>query len=326
MSIKKIIIFKILLSGDILKKKLLEIYNDYMEEASMMWDSFKEKLILAKEQIIKSFKDPKTQKKYIALTSLLIVITILLVNLYTSFAYYNDDEGYPILHAKVGNMYLNNYDYVLLVYLENADSPDNSTYHLANNIPLTGYDYSGYSCQNNSTLLFDEDTRNTQVNLVKKDVCSIFFDLKGTLDIIVNIMLEDNVNSDKYTLGNNIPAYGYTYSHYECDNSSELEYDSNLHTVKFNTNKKDKCNVYFKKENSDIDIKLFVENTLDKNDYLERASIPSGRNYEINNERTTCSKNNGERVDIDMSYVDGYINASTTEKVSCNVYLDIKND
>lgn len=319
------------MSGDILKEKILEIYNDYVEDAKILWKELKYKCWYFKrnyKKIIAKVKEdlrsPKTRKKYLAGLAIVVLFNLLLVNLFVSFGYYNDTVTIPIVHAKVGNLYSNEYDYVLLVYLENTDEmgKGNGTYHLSSDIPYLGYSYSGYKCDHNSTLVYDDNTKVTSVTLNRKDVCSIYFDSISNFDISIKVMLEKEYNSNNYVLSERIPPFGYKYSYYECTNNSKLEYDSNLHKVKLSSSGKEYCSIYFNKEISDITVKLYVENTLNLEDYVERSTIPSNVSYSLNTSKSFCKNMNNERIDNNVSYTDGYINILSTEVSECSVYLD----
>ncbi len=297
------------------------IFNEYLEEGKEYYKIVKDFFLDYKNiwpKIKKSIQNPLNRKKYATAVLILIFLNIFFIYQLFSFGYYYDGASFPIANTKVGNLYLKDYDYILLVYLQNGDN----NYKLVNEIPSSTYKYSGYRCNKGSVLVFDEDTRETSIDLFGKDVCSIYFDLEHESDIILNVMLEDNPDSDTYTVGDTIPIYGYKYDHYECDNNSTLNYDSNLHKVNLSTKSKEKCNIYFKKEPSDVIINLFVENNHNAEDFIERKNIPSDINYSLNTERSYCISKTGERKDANLSYTDGYINLDTDEITECSVYLN----
>ena len=155
---------------DILNKwidKFDEIIDDYLEDA-------KEVGRLLKEKYEKDFSNPQLQKKYVTIASILLVITILIANIFTSFAYYYDEsEGYTLIDATVGRMYIDDYDYTLLIFAESSEAE--GVYELTPSIPSIGYTYNGYSCLNNSNLLYSDDNKITKTTLSEKDVCSIYF-------------------------------------------------------------------------------------------------------------------------------------------------------
>ncbi len=310
------------MSGDILKEKIREIINDYVVDGKKMLGLIKYKSIHLITKIKEDLNDPSTRKKYIRGLSV-FVIFLLLVVINSSYGYYGDTASIPLARAKVGNLYLNDKDYVLLIYLQNTSQNNDGSkdYHLSSNIPSIGYEYSGYKCQNDSTLVFNEDSLTASATINKKDTCSVYFDMVAPLDVTINVMLEDNVGSDTYTLGTNIPYYGYKYNNFDCTNNSELTYDSNLHKVTLKTPGKDVCNLYFKKDAADVIVNLYVENTLDTEDYIKRFTIPTDVNYSLNSEKSVC-KNNNERVENNITYVDGYINLDTQVVTECDVYLD----
>ncbi len=310
-----------------MKNKIEEIIKEYTTDIKKYFKYVKGKIKhyinVSKgyyHNIKNNFKEREKRKKYLTISITSAFVLILILNIFASSAYYRDTDSISLIHALVGDISKNNYDYVLKIFLENAG--DDNEYHLVSDIPTFGYSFSGYKCQNNSILNFSNDLKNFSSTLTEKDICSAYFDLISESDININIMLEDDIKSGNYVLGEVIPAYGYTYSHYECDNNNELEYNSELHKVVLKTNKKDNCSIYFTKDTSDITARLFIEEDVNSNKYIERFSIPANVNYSINSERSNCKNSNNERIETDITYKDGYINANVSEIATCEFYLD----
>ena len=297
----------------ILGKKLIPKINKFCLKLSNIFENI--------------FLKSKYRRRNLLVTGSLIIVCLFLLVLYPSFAFYQNNYEFDLIGGVVGDMYANQFDYSLLIYIEETNSlgEGTGTYKLTSEIPTFNYVYSGFKCNNNSTLKYDETTAFTSVTLNQKDICSIYFDLLGSADISIQIMVEETINSNSYKISNFIPYFGYKYSHYECDNNSYLTYNSELHKVSVETSSKEYCQVYFKKEEADIDIKLFIESTHNSQNYIERLSIPSNKEYQISN-NTICFNENNERVEIDISYTDGYIQLNPLSISYCNVYLDLKNE
>ena len=295
------------------KKKINKIYKKLIINFNLL-----------KERLFRK----ENRKKYLTTTGILIILNLLLINIYISFGYYYEEASLSLIRATVGNMYLDKYDYVLLVYLENIDinGNGNGKYRLSEEIPSLGYNYSGYKCKNNSVLLYDETTKMTSVTVEQKEVCSIYFDVISSLDLAVSIMLEDTPESNTYSVSDKIPAYGYKYSYYECSNNGKLEYNSELHTVRLSSSSNEYCSIYFTKEKSDISVKLYVEENYLTGDYIERLSIPANISYTLNESKSICTNKNNERIDTEVSYLDGYINIESSEITNCSIYLDKENE
>ncbi len=315
-----------------MKNKLKAILNDYILEFQEYKNKFqnfmKQTIIIVKEfmtNIKENFKNQDTKKKYLATTIILVILNLLIINIFTSFAYYYDKDILTIVEAKVGDINLNKYDYVLRVFLEEAgkDGIGTGKYYLSSNIPTIGYTYSNYTCQNGSILNYDEQAKMTSVSLDQKDICSIYFNIVGSLDIGLEIMLESDIDSNTYIKSNYIPSFGYKYSYFECENNASLEYDPVLHKVKVSTAKKDYCKVYFDKDSYDIKIKTFVENTYNTKDYIELNSIPANKKYILNEGKSICKNKNNERIDNSITYENGYIELATSEISTCEVYLNL---
>lgn len=322
----------------ILKKNLQNIYEnyikDYISELKIYYQKFKKKIYKLYRTLKYHYNNPKSNigkkivnfshTKYGKLSFIIfgifLISTLIFSIIKPSYSIYQKEHEFSFISAMVGN---NEYDYNLLIYIE--DKNNEGKYSLTENIPIFGYSYSGYKCRNNATLIYDENTKYTKVDLIKKDTCSIYFDYTSSADITIDIMLENNVNSNTYSVSKQIPYYGYKYSYYECDNNSTLTYDSNLHKINVETENTDVCKVYFLKEKSDIEVKLYVESTYESNDYIEKESIPIGKSYVLDTDKTECLNNN-ERTETEISYVDGYIEITSDEVTYCQVYLKLKNE
>ncbi len=142
-------------------KKIKDWYNYLKNNYKQIGNTFKNNL-----------KDPQYRQKYIILF-LIISISALLINLLFTFAYYYDDDSFPLIQAKVGDF--RDKDYILLVYIE--DDSNNGQYHLTYSVPTNGYTYKSYNCKNNSTLVFNDVTKEVTATLKVRDTCSIYFDL-----------------------------------------------------------------------------------------------------------------------------------------------------
>lgn len=273
------------------------------------------------------FLTSKYRKRNLIVTGSLIIVCLFLLVLYPSFAYYQNDYEFKLIGGVVGDMYANQFDYSLLIYVEEPNSlgDGSGTYNLTSEIPSFNYVYSGYKCNNNSTLNYDETTTLASVTINQKEICSLYFDLINTADISVQIMVEDSIGSNSYKLSNFIPYFGYKYSHYECDNNSNLTYNNELHKISVETSSKEHCQVYFKKEEADIEVRLFIEQNYGLKNYIERFSIPSNKEYVIN-DNSVCFNENNERIETDISYTDGYVEVNPLGVSYCQVYLDLKNE
>lgn len=344
-----------------MKTKIQEMLNDYYEDVKKIFHKLRKNIKKVSRKIRYSWNNPKTKfgfyftgiiksvgitlrdsyrvfketllksenrKRNLTTIGVFLFVYLFLLIISPSYAVYLDRYEFSVLGSKVGDKYSKYYDYTLHVYIEdiNNSGEGSGNYNLTSDIPVSGYSYSGYNCKNGSTLIYDESTQNTSVSLDQKDVCSIYFDLINTSDIVVKVMLEDSVDSNTYTLSNTIPYFGYKYSHYECDNNSILTYNSELHNVSVSSDKQEYCQIYFQKESVDVEVKLYVENTYGSKDYIEKVSIPANNTYVLNEEETYCLNNFDERIDSTVSYIDGYIEVSTSEVAYCKVYLDKTNE
>lgn len=267
----------------------------------------------------------KNRKKNLTAISFLIVIHLLLL-ISLSNAFYFDEANISIMQALIGDFDQNNYDYTLKIYLENDDNTGSKTYRLSDSIPNYNYTYSGYNCKNNSSLVYDEVNKVTNVTIDSKEYCSIYFDLVNHADIIVNIYKEDNLNTNNFTKDNYIPIYGYEYDQYICENNSELIINNNLHKIIVNTNNRDTCNIYYKKNKELIDIELYIEDGLNSNNYNKKGYIPYNINYEINSTKSKCYDSNNNIINTPINYINGILDIDSNQINTCEVYMDVSNE
>lgn len=152
-----------------IKEKIYNAFDDYVEDAKTFW-------LLLKDRVNKDFNNPRMQKKYVTLAAVLLVVTILIANILTSFSYYYEEsDNVNIIDTSVGDLYINDYDYTLLVFLETQ--ANTGIYELAPEIPSAGYTYNGYKCLNDATLLYNDGEKSTTTTLDTKDVCSVYFNV-----------------------------------------------------------------------------------------------------------------------------------------------------
>ena len=308
-------------------KELIIKYKEYLNELLIKITNIikvYKKNILKKYIIFKEYLlNPNNKRKNLTIILALIVINLFLL-IFGSNAYYQNESGIVLMHAYIGNINEQNYDYILKIYLENVNN--DNTYHLANSIPEYGYTYSNYVCKHNSDLVYDSTLNVVTVEAFGKDNCSIYFDLTSDSDIKININIEDEVNSNTYKLSSYVPYYGYDFDSFTCDNNSSVTFDSNNHKISINSLEKDNCNLYFKKINNDITINLYIETDIDTNEYIRKTTIPTNKNYSLNTTRTNCKDINNNTINNQIDYTSGYINIETDYISSCEIYLDEENE
>ena len=130
-----------------MKEKMVNIYNKYREV----------------------FKNNRRK----AILVMIAFVSVLIVNIFTSYSYYHDENAVSIVHSQVGAI-LGDNDIVLLIYTENG-----GVYRLTNSIPTEGYTFASYHCANESPLFYDDTTKKTTVITEEKEICSVYFDISG---------------------------------------------------------------------------------------------------------------------------------------------------
>lgn len=80
-------------------------------------------------------------------------------------------------------------------------------YSLTDNVPAYGYNYTNnYSCDNNSTMTYNAETRTFNIQTTQKEVCYAYFDKNNiTADIIANVYVQES--NGTYTKVETIPQH-----------------------------------------------------------------------------------------------------------------------
>ncbi len=236
------------------------------------------------------------------------ILSVLIINLYTSYAYYVQESYIPILKSKVGNKKLKEFDYSLTILIKN----DND-YIEVDKIPENGYILKNKKCINGSNI--EVNDKKAKAEITKKDACMLYYELENKGDIILNILLENEINNEDYIISNSIPIYGYVYSHFDCINNGIITYENNK--ISFEGSK-DKCNIYFNRNISDIFLSLYIE--VD-GDYIKKDSIPINKSYVLNS-TSECKDIDDNIILNSIDYIDGHIVINTNKIAYCEVYLD----
>lgn len=179
---------------------------------------------------------------------------------------------------------------------------------------------------------FDSTTRNLSLTSTEKITCKFYFDEVADSDINVFVLKENSGgiylnsnNSKRYSIIENIPAYGYKYiDDYNCDvASATVTYNSETRTFNVASGQKTTCYVYFDQEGStDVTVKAFVEESYGSGIYVEVDSIPNSRVYTLNSS-SSCTPVASGGAQATIKYEDGYIVIDATEAQTCQVFLDL---
>ena len=105
----------------------------------------------------------------------LSIVLFLISNIFLSNAFFFVSDSIKMITAVVGDYTLDDYDYVLNIYLEDINLSGEKKYLLTDAIPDNGYVYNSYTCKNNSQLEYNSDKNNIVTTLTEKDVCKVYF-------------------------------------------------------------------------------------------------------------------------------------------------------
>lgn len=279
-------------------------------------------------------------KKQLPLIVALFVV-LFFVGIGMVLAFYNGAYSFPILSNKVGNFDNGNGDLAIVIYRQSNSLSDSTVeYKRVYGIPQVGFSLNKVECTQTCTenqsdaCHYTYDVENNKYTLTtdKKVTCRFYYDKTAEPDVEVAIMIEDENggvvhDSKNYREIDSIPAFGYEYSGYYCANSATVTYNQELKTFSVSTTTRNSCQAYFNKVNdSDISVNVYVQTTEGGSIYQEVDSIPVNKAYIIStnaNYTTACYDTSGNKTSDAITYSGGYITVSTTNKVSCNVYLDL---
>lgn len=268
------------------------------------------------------------------------------------FAYYYDTASLSILANKIGDFDSADGDINMLIYKETEEN--SNVFVRSNYVPYVGYklntsltsctkpcDDSGGLCSvtcgtdesSSCYYKYDDSTNTFTLTSNHKVTCKFYFEEESTSDINIYVMKEDvagtytySVNSKTYSIIESIPAYGYKYIGYECENAVEaLNYDSITKKFSVSTKTKNTCYAYFDQAGSaDIIANVYVQSDVGSTIYNYVETIPSNNIYVLStNKNSYCYDSTGTDTGATITYTDGYIDITANGKQTCDVYLDL---
>ena len=270
------------------------------------------------------------------IVSFFVVSIILCIK--ATYAYYNNSTSTSLIRSLIGNFYMGDGDVNIIVFKEDSEGEYVKSYA----VPAYGFELSNVSCtvqacettNSNANCYYTYNAQNNIISITsnQKVSCNFYFDEITTSDINILIYIENiltSTNPKTYKLANEIPAYGYVFSSASCENGVIPTYNANTRTFNIATSEKTNCSAYFDTLGvglSDITAHIYVESEYGSAVYTEVQSIPANKIYQIStdlNHISTCVKESDGTASSAPTYVDGYINISATEAVTCTVYLDL---
>lgn len=290
---------------------------------------------------IKFKKLPKKEKAYL-LGIISFFAFVLIFGIRAAYAYYNDSASISILANSIGDFDSGDGDINMMIYKENAQG----IYVRSYAVPAIGYKFNQtltkctITCTNDGTgncyYSYDEENQIFSLTSDQKVTCKFYFDQEAESDINIYIMKEDSAgtytyNTQTYSMIESIPAYGYEYAGYYCENQnaiSGLEYVSETKKFVVSTSTKNTCYAYFDSVGAaDIVANVFVQSADGSTVYKQVESIPANNVYKLSTTKTSaCYNSSGNNTGATITYVDGYINITASEKQTCDVYLDLANE
>lgn len=269
---------------------------------------------------------------------LIIVFSLLLISgIQISYAFYNSSSAISILANKIGDFDTGDGDVNIMIYRENDEGKFIRSY----GVPAIGYVYNStltsctITCDTNASSAchysYDAESKEISLTSDQKVTCKFYFEKETESDINVYILKEDtngtyNYNSKTYSLVNGVPAYGYEFDSYTCDNSATLVYNSELKKFDVETTGKNTCYAYFNSVGSaDIIANVYVQSSAGSTVYNEVSYIPANQLYVLSTSRTSqCYDDSATVLNTTINYTDGYIVIDAVQKQTCDIYLDLQ--
>lgn len=271
-------------------------------------------------EIIKKIKY-RLNSKRIVLSSILFLLVILFTwGIKATYAYYDSKSAFSFLGTSIGDFDVGDGDINLKLYMED----DEGEYNLASSIPLIGYVLN----TEKTKCPADYQIINNEITITTNEIvtCKFYFSKQIDADIEINIMLEND--DGNYEVSEIIPAYGYSYKEYSCNNESiitNINYSLELRTFSFATTGKNVCNAYFNKSgNEDMSVSVYIQEEVGSQSYELYDYIPSYKSYKLSSLKTSyCTNNSGSNINANIAYSNGEISISSNQSGKCYVYLDI---
>ena len=272
-------------------------------------------------------------KHYFKSKKLVLSIILFFMMIFSIFgvsfvsAYYNSSSTFSFLGTLIGDFASGDGDINVIVYAES----DSGRYNLIKSIPSYGYilNTEKTTCDADYTI----DGNKIILNTTTKTVCKFYYDREMEPDIKVFVMLENyagsyEYNEKSYLLSNSIPAYGYSYLEYKCDDetaNTTLSYNASTREITVSTTEKNICYVYFENViNTNLVVNVYVEQE-DSGAYLNVQSIPGHKEYVKSINKTSyCEDNNGNPITAVITYENGELVVDSDSVGVCYVYLDLK--
>lgn len=261
--------------------------------------------------------------------SLILFFTILISMLSVSFvlAYYNSSSTFSFLGTMIGDFASGDGDINVIVYAES----DSGRYNLIKSIPSYGYvlNTEKSTCDVDYTI----DENQIVLNTTTKTVCKFYYDREMDPDIKVFVMLENDAgsyeyNSKSYLLSNTIPAYGYSYLEYKCEDetaNTTLSYNASTREITVSTTEQNICYAYFENViNTNLVVNVYIEQE-DSDAYLNVQTIPGHKEYvKSTTKESYCEDSSGNSIDATITYENGELVVDSDSVGVCYVYLDLK--
>ena len=279
-------------------------------------------------------KLPKEKKAYLFIIISFFVFA-LGFGIKAAYAYYHESTSVSIFANLIGDFDLGDADINMMFYKEGEDGLYYRTYA----IPQVGFEFDNaltkctIPCsmddKDECYYQYNESAKQFSLTSNQKVTCKFYFKEIADQDIAVYILKEDlagtyTYNEKTYSMIESIPAYGYNYVDYTCDESATVNYDPETRKFNVQTATKNKCYAYFDAYGKpDITVNVYVQTKLGGTVYNLVDTIPANNKYTLSTTKESKCIQSGSIPGEKPTYENGYINIIGDEQQICDVYLDL---
>ena len=136
------------------------------------------------------YKLKNNKNKPIIISIVIVMLLLIGVTIYSTYAKYKVTKSYNILQGKVGDF--NQSDLTLTVVVVDEEGNESTVEEFPEKEEYT-FNYVLSKCDNGSEINFDKETWTASVNATEKDNCTLYFNYGNTLG---NVIVEDAIKNN----------------------------------------------------------------------------------------------------------------------------------
>ena len=217
-------------------------------------------------------------------------------------------------------------DIILNVYTKESSK---AARKIASKIPDSNYLFTSVECKDNegnlveNVMMWNEATRQFDVKTNKRIECTAVFTKKEQLVNITYYIEDASGNSTfeefKYSKTNGYPSDAYTFYKADCENGTQITFDSANGKLTYNETQKDTCKVYFRGGSKKVNMLYKKESTTGDPGYTEGKLYIDTVNVPKTGFQYVGYKCNGDGA---INLVNGVLTGTSSSQDTCTIYFD----